>query len=110
MITCPPGLYGSFEELQKAVLLSNTTNVLVNSFTLIVDNRLTDVNDWYLDYVGGIVKPFIKQTRRAPVFVSLTDPNSTERVFMQKQFLYGVESRGAVDFGLYQYSAKIVNT
>jgi phage major head subunit gpT-like protein len=110
MITCPPGLYGSFEELQKAVLLSNTTNVLVNSFTLIVDNRLTDVNDWYLDYIGGIIKPFIKQTRRALAFVSLTDPNSTERVFMQKQFLYGVESRGAVDFGLYQYSAKIVNT
>lgn len=109
MITCPPALHGTFEELQKAVVIAQTTNVLANQFTLIVDSRLTDVNDWYLDYVGGIVKPFIKQTRRAPVFVSLTDPNSTERVFMQKQFLYGVESRGAVDFGLYQYSAKIVN-
>jgi phage major head subunit gpT-like protein len=110
MVTCPPALHGTFEELQKAGQISSTTNVLMNAFTLIVDSRLTDVNDWYLDYIGGIIKPFIKQTRRALAFVSLTDPNSTERVFMQKQFLYGVESRGAVDFGLYQYSAKIVNT
>jgi phage major head subunit gpT-like protein len=109
VVTCPPDLQGHFEELLNATMLNNTSNVLQNAARLVVDVRLADTNDWYLDYVGNVVKPFINQTRQAPMFVSLTDPNSSERVFMQKEFLYGVEERRAVDYGLWQYSAKIVN-
>lgn len=110
IVTCHPDLWGPFDVLFNAPLIANTSNTLYRAARLIPDSRLTDVNDWYLDFAGGIVKPFIKQTRKAPVVVSLTDPNATERVFMQKEFLYGVESRGAVNYGLWQYSAKISNT
>jgi len=110
LVTTPTALWGLFDQLSKADVIAQTTNTLKQNFRLAVDSRLTDANDWYLDYVGGIVKPFIKQTRKNPVFVSLTDPNSSERVFMQKQFLYGVESAGAVDYALWQYSVKTKNT
>ncbi len=107
--TVPPALWGVFDTLFNAQIISQTSNVLYRAARLVVDSRLTDTNDWYLDYVGGIIKPFIHQTRQAPYFVSLVDPNTSERVFMQKEFLYGVEERGAVDYGLWQYSAQTHN-
>jgi Mu-like prophage major head subunit gpT len=110
LVTCPPQMAGAFEELFNARVLFGTTNTLYRAARLVVDSRLTDANDWYLDYVGGLVRPFIHQIRKRPAFVSLTDPNASEHVFMQAEFLYGVESSGAVDYGLWAYSVKTTNS
>lgn len=109
VVSCPPALFGKFDQIRKATQINATTNTLAGIFELEVDSRLTDTNDWYLDFVGGIIKPFIKQTVKNPVLVSLTDPNMTERVFMEKEYLYGVESLGALGYGLWQYSIQTHN-
>lgn len=56
---------------------------------------------WYLMTLSNPIKPFIFQDRQKPQFVSktsLTDDN----VFNAKQFLYGVDARYNVGYGLWQ--------
>lgn len=56
---------------------------------------------WFLLATNGFLKPLIYQERKAPVFTSLDSAND-ENVFMKKQFLYGVDMRANVGFGLWQ--------
>lgn len=109
VVTAPPALYGKFEQIRKATMINSTSNTLIGTFDLEIDSRLTDPDNWYIDFVGGAIKPFIKQTVIAPHLVALTDPNSTERVFMTAEFLYGVESMGALSYGLWQFSIQVHN-
>lgn len=56
---------------------------------------------WYLLDTSRAIKPIIFQSRKKPEFVSktaLTDDN----VFTAKQFVYGVDYRGNVGYGLWQ--------
>jgi len=58
-------------------------------------------NPWFLiDDTRGI-KPFILQVRQEPNFVAMQD-DTDERVFMAKEFRYGVDWRGNVGYGLWQ--------
>ncbi len=54
---------------------------------------------WYLLDLRRPIKPFIWQRRQDYQFVGLTDP-SDENVFMRRQFLYGVDARVNVGYGL----------
>jgi len=56
---------------------------------------------WFLVDDSRPVQPVILQEREAYHFVSATDPQS-EAVFKQKKFMYGVEARVAVGYGLPQ--------
>jgi phage major head subunit gpT-like protein len=56
---------------------------------------------WFLLDTSRAVKPLIFQNRQAPQFVALTNPEA-EHVFKTKKFLYGVDSRDNVGFGLWQ--------
>jgi phage major head subunit gpT-like protein len=105
----PPLLERPFRELANATMISNTTNVLAGTFQYMVDPYLTDVNDWFLDYVGAPMKPYVVQMRKKPTFVALEDPNSSESVFMRKKFAYSVEARYNVGYGLWQYSVQTAN-
>ena len=58
-------------------------------------------NPWFLLDTSRAVKPIIFQNRQAPQFAALTNPDS-EHVFKTKKFLYGVDSRDNVGFGLWQ--------
>jgi len=60
---------------------------------------------WYLLDLSRPVKPFIMQMRQEPVLVSQVDPKDPS-VFMRKQFLYGVDDRKAVGYGLPQLAYK----
>lgn len=61
---------------------------------------------WYLHQTsGGVVKPFIFQTRQAPVWVYKNRPDD-DAVFLRKKFLFGLDVRGAAGVSLYFYSAK----
>lgn len=64
---------------------------------------------WFLLDLSKGLKPIIYQLRRAFQFVSKTDPNQSDRVFMNKEFVYGVDGRCNVGFGLWQlaYASKL---
>lgn len=103
----PPDLEPAFDELNNP---APGATVPKTPIIYEVDPYLTDTNDWYVDYVGAPVKPFIKQDRKPVDFVALDDPTSSESVFLKKQFLYGVEGRYEIAYGLWQMSQKITNT
>lgn len=60
---------------------------------------------WYIFDTSRPIKPLIFQNRKTPEFVGLfdlTNPN----VFYNREFVYGVDSRNAAGFGLWQTSIK----
>jgi phage major head subunit gpT-like protein len=100
---------GVMDELFKAAVISQTTNVLVGAVKKIhYTSRLTDTNDWYLFEVGSQMKPFIKQTRKAIEFSALEQ--GSEGAFMRKMFYYGVDYRIGIGYGLWQKAVKVTNT
>lgn len=56
---------------------------------------------WYLLDLSKVVKPIIFQDRAGYQFVSLTRPEDPT-LFNQKKFVYGVDCRANVGFGLWQ--------
>ncbi len=71
----------------------------------VYSTRFTDATDWYLLNVGGAMKPFIQQNRKAPVFGALE--GSSDRGFMSKRYVYGVDYRVGFGYGLWQLAIKI---
>ena len=63
---------------------------------------------WYLLCTTKPVKPLIYQERIKPELVIHDDPEKSDRVFMQDEFLYGVRSRGAAGYSYWQlaYASK----
>lgn len=78
-----------------------TNNIWKNSARLIVNNQLTDANNWYVFDMGNIVRPFIMQFRKRPVLTSLTNLTD-ENVFKRNEFLWGVDYRGEAGYALWQ--------
>ncbi|WP_319543162.1 Mu-like prophage major head subunit gpT family protein [uncultured Pseudodesulfovibrio sp.] len=56
---------------------------------------------WFLLDLSRPIKPMLLQIRRKPEFVALDDPKD-EQSFMRNKYLYGVDDRKAVGFGLWQ--------
>lgn len=56
---------------------------------------------WFLLDTSRAIRPIIFQERKPFDFVALTDPRD-EPVFMRKEFVYGVDGRSNVGFGLWQ--------
>ena len=56
---------------------------------------------WFLMDLSRAVKPIIFQKRKEYDFVGMVDPRHPN-VFMQKEFVYGVDARVNVGFGLWQ--------
>ena len=56
---------------------------------------------WFLIDLSRPVKPIILQIRKTPQFVAKDKPDDSE-VFMRDQFIYGVDDRKNVGFGLWQ--------
>lgn len=57
---------------------------------------------WFLFDTSRPLKPLIHQVRKAPEFVQKTNPNTSDDVFMNDRFLYGVDARRNVGFGFWQ--------
>ncbi|WP_336937078.1 Mu-like prophage major head subunit gpT family protein [Acinetobacter modestus] len=62
---------------------------------------LTDPDAWFLMDVDQAIKPLIWQNREEAHLVSQTDLSS-ERVFMDGEFLFGAEARGNAGFTFWQ--------
>lgn len=56
---------------------------------------------WFLMDLRRPIKPLILQIRKTPEFVALDKPDDEEN-FMRKKFMYGVDDRKNVGFGLWQ--------
>lgn len=110
-----PALETTAKEITNGTLISRTTqnvagtenvaaaaitNVYVGDVTLIVMPRLVadTAGAWYLASTDRI-RPLIFQQRMAPTRTAIVDPTNPV-VFNQRQFQYGVESRGGAGYGL----------
>lgn len=97
-----------FEELQAAPLISNTSNILTNRFTLVIDPRLTDANDWYMFRSDTPMKPFVLVNRQAPTYKDNLTSDS-DAVFMRKEGTASVEARAAATYGMWQKAVMVSN-
>ena len=101
-LVVPPALEKDARDILVADFVNGTRNTMQGTAKLLVAPRLAGHDSsWFLLCTSRPVKPLIYQQRKKAKLVSLfseTDPN----VFMKKQFLYGVESRGNASFGFWQ--------
>lgn len=66
----------------------------------IISPYLTDTNNWYLLCTNRLLKPIILQQRQTPEFGALE--GSSDKGFMSKHYVYGVDERKAVGYALWQ--------
>lgn len=117
-VMCPPALEGKFKQLLNGDFFPHVLgtdagvtpdNIWKGTAELIVNPYLTDLTDWYLLCLDQPVKPFIYQSRKEPEFVALDNPTD-QQAFMRKKFLYGVDSRFEVGYGLWQMAIRTTNS
>ena len=83
------------------------TNTLQGALELVISPRLGSATEWHVLDASRSVKPFILQQRTMPELEALDGTNgSSDAAFMRDEFLYGVRSRDAAGFGLWQYAYK----
>jgi phage major head subunit gpT-like protein len=58
---------------------------------------------WFLMDTSRALKPLILQVRKEPTFIAKDRPDD-DRVFMNKEFVYGADLRCAVGFGFWQFA------
>jgi phage major head subunit gpT-like protein len=115
----PPSLQDVFEQLINTNIIAlstgtQMTNVLRGTVDIMVDANLTTynpaggANSWYLMCTTQAIKPLIYQVRKEPEFVALDNP-SDPQAFLRRRFLYGVDFRANVGYGLWQMAQQIVN-
>jgi phage major head subunit gpT-like protein len=108
LVRIPADLESIFETLANASIISSTDNVLKGAFNYAVDSNLTDTDDWYVDYVGSRLRPFVMQMREEPHLVLQDDPKS-DSVYTRGEYLFGNEARFNATYGLWPYSIKVSN-
>lgn len=57
---------------------------------------------WFLLDTSKVIKPLILQSRKKAEFVTKTDPNTSDHVFIKKEYLYGVDCRLNVGYSFPQ--------
>ncbi len=111
ILLVPPQLEIAARKIVNAGLVANTAgtagvdNVMVGSAEIVVAEELTSATTWYLIDGRSSIKPFIWQNRKSPVLTSLinlSDPN----VFSSRQFIWGVDARGAAGYSLWFLAQK----
>ncbi|MEL6503480.1 MAG: Mu-like prophage major head subunit gpT family protein [Pseudomonadota bacterium] len=60
---------------------------------------------WFLMDTSRTILPVIFQEREKPVFTSLTDPKNSDHVFMNNEYVFGVDARYNVGFSFWQLAA-----
>lgn len=120
LVIIPPDLQDVFEQLITTNLVAGAgvagtlvgqvamSNNLMGAVDIYVNAYLTDTSDWFLMATKYPMKPLIYQLRKAPEFNAVTDPNDFV-VFNQRQFYYGVDSRFAVGYGMWQTCQRVTN-
>jgi len=111
VVVAPPGVFGTMEEAIKSTLISNTSNVRFNAFTidtlyapeLSVTGSSTDANDWYLLNVGTALRPLIWQEREAVGLTRIDDEENGQIKFI-------IKGRHVEGYGHWAGATKTVNS
>ena len=101
LLVVPPALEATARDILIADYVNGTRNTMKDTAEIHVEPRLTSDSAWFLLATKRPLKPIIFQQRKKPKFVSITEETS-QNVFMQKTYLYGVDSRDNVGFGFWQ--------
>ncbi len=117
LLVVPPALEGTAREILEsdriysvggATYAAAPTNITKGMGTVLVVPELAGQDTtWYALDTSGIVKPFIKQTRRAVAFTSMQSL-SDESVWRLNRYEFGVDYRGNAGFGLWFQAYKAV--
>lgn len=69
----------------------------------LVSNMATGAGPaWFLLDTTKVVQPIVYQNRQSFNFISLTEMSKSDHVFMRNEFLFGVDGRCNVGYGLWQ--------
>lgn len=95
-----PQTFGASAASTTTIAAAGVSNVYVGDFTVIVNSYLPQTTPFGIVFSSRLgVMPFIWQERQAPIFIPQTDP-SLSAPFYEKEFVYGVEARGAAGYSL----------
>lgn len=101
-LVVPPALEAKARDILVADYINGTKNTMQGTAKPLVAPQLAGHDTaWFLLCTSRPIKPTIWQQRKAPKFVSKT-AETDDNVFMNKKFLYGVDSRGNAGFGFWQ--------
>lgn len=102
ILLVPPALADIANALMTVDRLEDgKPNIYKGTAEVVVDNRLTSDDAWFLLDTTKAIKPFIYQERKKPTFVQQTDMTSDD-VFSRKKFKFGAEARAAGGYGFWQ--------
>lgn len=102
LLVVPPALESMARKILLADQIDGTTNTMKGTADpLVVPDLAGNDTSWYLLATNQPLKPLIYQQRKAAKFTQLVN-DSDPNVFMQKQYLYGVDSRGNAGYGFWQ--------
>ena len=100
LLIVPPALRDTANILSRATHLGDDANPYMG-IEVEANPRLTSATKWWVAHTSGPVMPLIFQERMAPQVVSLMSPED-HHVFKWKEYLFGVDSRGAAGYSLPQ--------
>lgn len=106
-VVCSKALAVKFRKLNTAETIDSSTNTMKGRIDKIISSSRLSDNDWYVINTAAPMKPFIMQERQAPKFGGLE--GASDRGFMSKRYVYGIDYRVGFGYGLWQYAVKINN-
>lgn len=102
VLLVPPALEREARMILEAEVINGTTNIDKGLAEVVVWPELADKpTQWYLLCTRRSLKPFIFQERKKAKFTALNRDDDTN-VFMRDEYLYGVDARDGVGYGLWQ--------
>lgn len=108
LLVVPPQLAAEAKELLVAERAANgATNIHRGEAQMLVLPELAgDPTTWYALDTSGELKPFIFQERQAPQFVNMAKEDDAN-VFFHRQYIWGVDARGAGGYGPWWLAVKM---
>ena len=101
-LVVPPALEATARDILIADQINGTKNTMQGTATPVVVPQLAGHDTaWYLLCTKRPIKPIIFQQRKAPKFIAKTS-ETDDNVFFAKQYIYGVDYRGAAGYGFWQ--------
>lgn len=101
LLLVSPQNEGLARQILYADTINGSTNVYKNTAELMVVPELADNPEmWFLLCTTKAIKPFVFQDRKKPQLVS-KDKDGDDNVFLDKEYLYGVDMRCNAGFGLW---------
>jgi phage major head subunit gpT-like protein len=104
VLEVPPALESTARLICEGDKLTDQSpNPYKGTARVVVNPALTSSTAWFLHCTRQVVKPFIVQLRKAPVFVQQISQENDD-VFTRGEFKFGAEARATGTYGFWQLS------